>query len=151
MVDTLKQGEREYVGKPDRWSAKDIVAHLAAWRTRKVQELNSIRDNSGAEQTINVDAWNAHTFRRHRHSSWNRVREFAWNAYSALHRRTLSLDEATLLSGSSRSTHKLTWPIWMLILEDAYFHPVHHLVLFYMRYCRFQKFWPEFFRKFWPV
>ena len=38
-----------------------------------------------------------------------------------------------LFSASSRSTHKLTRPIWMLILEDAYFHPVHHLVLFYMR------------------
>jgi len=35
----LSEEERAVRGEPDRWSPKDVIAHLAAWRGRMAENL----------------------------------------------------------------------------------------------------------------
>ena len=35
----LSEDERSVQGEPDRWSPKDVIAHLAAWKTRMAEDL----------------------------------------------------------------------------------------------------------------
>ncbi|NIN04825.1 MAG: hypothetical protein GTO43_00285, partial [Armatimonadetes bacterium] len=35
FVDLLSQEERDQIGTLEQWSAKDLIAHIAAWRDRR--------------------------------------------------------------------------------------------------------------------
>ena len=38
-IDTLSETEREINGTPERWSAKNLLAHIAAWKRRGAERL----------------------------------------------------------------------------------------------------------------
>jgi hypothetical protein len=38
----LSEDERAVRGEPDRWSPKDTIAHVAAWKTRLAESLAAV-------------------------------------------------------------------------------------------------------------
>jgi hypothetical protein len=54
----LSADEREALGTPRHWSAKDLVAHLTGWKARRLQQLDAVLRGEAAP-VFDLDETNA--------------------------------------------------------------------------------------------
>ena len=50
FVDGLSDAERAAEGLPDNWSAKDVLAHCAHWKRRRVAEIPKVLQGGTPEE-----------------------------------------------------------------------------------------------------
>jgi len=131
FVAELTLPERQAVGAPDDWAAKDLVAHVATWRERGAVELEAVRHGPLPPEAAEFDAVNRAIFDDNHGQAWEvvlrRTKE-SWEAYS-IALRQLSED---LLAGSA-STDQPDRPLWRRVTVDAGNHPLLHYAEFARR------------------
>jgi hypothetical protein len=84
FVEGLDAGEREAAGTPDRWSARDHVAHVAYWRQRLADRLDAVLRDEPQSELEPWETMNAWVFEEHRHRPWPDVLADAERSHRAL-------------------------------------------------------------------
>ena len=123
----LSEAEHETRGEPDRWSPKDVIAHLAAWKERTVRNLEAVARGESPVRYDDYGAVNARDFETYRDKSWAEVLEKALTANQRLIEQIEGRSEAELeaiLHGERT--------VWQSIAGTGYTHPVIHLGEIYL-------------------
>jgi tetratricopeptide (TPR) repeat protein len=105
----LKEAERNQVGTLEKWAAKDVLAHIAAWQLRWVAWLGPLGDGKplaaeGPEPVEEDNQANARIFAKNQARSWDLVH----GDYQTASRQILRL--APLLSEEDLNTpQRFAW------------------------------------------
>lgn len=126
FVDGLDAHEREAAGTPDRWAARDHVAHLAYWRQWLADRLDAeLRDEPQPE----LESWetlNAKLFEERRHRPWPDVLADAERSHVALGACIERLTDEDLVT-SGRFDWMDGRPLHDAVMGSAYEHLQLHL------------------------
>ncbi len=130
FVSNLSDEERSAAGTPDHWSARDLVAHIAAWKERIAQNLEAVAQGKAPVRYEDFDRINAEDFKAHRDRPWADVLAWSERAHTSLMRRIQAMSEDDLLD-----TEAFPWqngrPLWRLIAGTEYTHPISHIAQYY--------------------
>ncbi len=123
LIDKLSEDERSVVGEPDRWSIKDVIVHLAGWKTRLAGNLVVAASGGTPVRYEDFEAVNAKEFEENRDRSWPDVMEMAAKAHRLLVEQVEARSEDEL-----RGAETLPWqgerPLWRLIVGTGYLHSI---------------------------
>jgi len=131
FVAELTPPERQAIGVPDDWAAKDLVAHVTTWRERGAEDLKAILRGPLPPEPKVFDEVNRAIFDQNRGQAWEVVLsrvKISWENF------TLALRELTedILAGSGGEA-QLDRPLWRRVTVDAGNHPVLHYAEFARR------------------
>ncbi|MBV8301575.1 MAG: DinB family protein [Candidatus Dormibacteraeota bacterium] len=107
-------------GEP--WSAKDHVAHLAAWREHAVTVLSNAAGGSESPPVGDIDAYNDAVFLANREAGAAAVRQYSASTYATL--------IATLEALPADALHRRrdgAGPVWTVLLGYGCGHVAEHL------------------------
>jgi hypothetical protein len=113
---------------PGRWTAKDQLAHLTAWRKVAAAELDAVRTGgSGPVVSDDDDVANAEIYERTRHQPAASIRDAAKSSWDQLEAAVEGCSDEDLAKPRIRrpAFHEL---MWQLIPNHAYIHLAEHLV-----------------------
>jgi rhodanese-related sulfurtransferase len=125
----LGEAERIADGTPERPSAKDMVAHVAAWRARHAEKLATVARGETPPMwtdTAVVDALNARAYPEYQRQSWEKVAAYAERTYAALVAAVERLSEAELADPHHFPAMRGRTP-WPETLGNGAWHPLTHL------------------------
>jgi tetratricopeptide (TPR) repeat protein len=127
---SLSAAERAEIGTLENWSAKDILAHCAAWQARLAGNLAAVALGAPTLRTDDLDRANAEFFHEHQVDSLEKIMEDLSLAYQALAGQVRRLNQADL-----NSSEILPWqrsrPLWRMIAGNGALHPITHLTNYY--------------------
>ncbi len=127
---SLSDEERSAASSAQRWSAKDLVAHLAVWKQRLARSLAAMTRGSAPVADVNVEAENAAIFEESRDLPWAPLEDMLRRAQAGLAEQAQVLKEEDWLD-SRRFAWQNSQPYWRLIVIDGYWHPILHLAQFH--------------------
>jgi tetratricopeptide (TPR) repeat protein len=112
--------------QPGRWTAKDNLAHLSAWRLIAAAELQAVRTGTPAPASVteDIDGGNAKIFEATRHQRAESVLEEARRSWATLEAALEACSEEDLLKPRVRRPET---PLWQVIPGNTYFHIAEHL------------------------
>lgn len=130
FIDQLDEAERRATGSPERWSARDNLAHSTAWLKHFVKNLAAVRAGQEPEAVSHdYDATNAQIFTAHQFEAWEQVTAELKETYASLDRQLAGLSEADMLR-----TDFFPWSngraLWKSIAGNSTLHPLLHLVYY---------------------
>lgn len=112
--------------QPGRWTAKDNLAHLAAWRVTAAAELEAVRTGSPAPLSLSedIDENNAKVYEATHHHRAAQVLDEASRSWALLEAAVEACSEEDLLKPRIRRPER---PAWQVIPGNTYFHIAEHL------------------------
>ena len=112
--------------QPGRWTAKDNLAHLSAWRLTAAAELEAIRTGSLAPASVpeDIDDNNAKVYEATRHQRAAQVLEEARRSWATLAATVEVCSEEDLLKPRIRRPEQAAWQV---IPGNTFFHIAEHL------------------------
>ena len=126
FVKNLTQAQRRQTGRADNWSAKDLVAHNAAWKQRHSENIRAVLRGEEATRVEDYDSENEKLFLAHREKTWEEVLADAAQVQQALLGLVQELPAQTL-----EKYGYFAWqtdrPLWRTIYGYGYSHPLVHL------------------------
>jgi hypothetical protein len=128
FLDTLSDEERVAVGTVEAWAAKDVFAHVLAWKLRAAQSLAAARGGEPPPAWDgDTDTQNAALFEQYRDRSWDDVLGLMDQAHVEMVDNVQSLSDDDLLD-----TDRFPWqegrPLWRTTAGTGCLHPLLHLV-----------------------
>lgn len=123
LFDKLSEDERSVAGEPDRWSPKDVIAHLAGWKARLAENLAAAAGGETPVRYDDFEAVNAREFEENRDRSWSEVLGKAAEACRQLVEQVEARSEGEL-RGRETLPWQGDWPLWRLIVGSGYIHPM---------------------------
>lgn len=135
----LDYAARERSESPDKWSAKDTVAHLTTWQRRWLDWLRSVSqsrlpDDKGPGHTeADWDRINAESFAANRALPWNQVWTESREAYAQVATRIPLLPQE-YLNAERRLGMKEERPIWAWLAGPFVWHVQVHVAEFYSKH-----------------
>ena len=126
LISGLTEDERSQAGTLEQWSAKDIIAHNAAWKGRFAANLLAVSRGEAPTRTEDYDQENVALFNEHQTKSWEEVEELAEEAYRSLVERVQELEEE-MLGSCEVFPGQRERPLWRMIIGNAYNHPLIHI------------------------
>jgi hypothetical protein len=112
--------------EPGRWSAKDNLAHLTAWRLLAAAELDAVRTGAGGagvtEET--QEAHNSRVYEATRHQPASAAREAADRSWHTLAAALEACSDEDLEKPRLRRPEQV---VWQVIPGNTYFHVAQHL------------------------
>lgn len=134
----LPDEERATIGTLERWSAKDLVAHMMVWQERLAQNIHAGSRGETPPAVGDVDQANAEIFEANRNRSWGDILAYAARAYGSLAETVHAMRDGDLLS-----TQVLPWqnnrPLWRTIVGTGYSHPISHLTQYYAEHAQVRR------------
>jgi tetratricopeptide (TPR) repeat protein len=130
FVQRLSDKERFTIGTPEQWSAKDMIAHIAAWKERAVQELAIMASGEPGPDFGGYDQVNARIFKKHQGFAWSEVLNKSRQVHRLLQEQTEAMPNDVLTDARALDWHGE--PIWRLIVVRGCTHPLHHLAQCYI-------------------
>lgn len=123
----LPQAELEASGTPERWSAKDHVAHMTYWRRRLIMKLQAIIRQEPQPEPEDFEQMNSVIFEQQRHRPWADILAESDQAYDELIVLTEQLQEEDLTAN-----HRFAWnndgdPLYTAYMGNCYEHTQQHL------------------------
>ncbi|MDX1435653.1 MAG: ClbS/DfsB family four-helix bundle protein [Anaerolineales bacterium] len=126
LVAGLTPEEKAAYGSFEHWSAKDLLAHIAAWKLLLGQNIAALADGKPPRQPLEDDRENEIIFRKNQAMDWVEVTANLDHANGLLVRQIQAMDEASLAA-----TDSFPWspgrPLWRSIVGTGYIHPILHL------------------------
>jgi hypothetical protein len=111
--------------QPGRWTAKDNLAHLTAWRTIAASELDAVRTGEAAPAvTEETEELNARVYQAERNKPARAVIEEADRSWASLLASVEACSEQDLLKPRLRRPEQ---PVWQVVPGNTYFHIAQHL------------------------
>jgi tetratricopeptide (TPR) repeat protein len=130
FVAALTDAERSASGTLERWSAKDLMAHVAEWNDWLAQGLAAAARGETRSELEGFDEVNAQIFERHRHRPWSDVLERVHRVQALLVEQVGALAEDDV-----DDTQRVPWggrPLWRLAVGTCYTHPLADITEFYV-------------------
>ena len=128
----LSPQEREQAGRVDGWSPKDLMSHLAAWRLRMADRLETAHEGGTHAPDVEPDTENAAIWAEYAGKSWDEVRR----ALALGHRRLADSMQA-LTDDELTDPQRFDWqrgqPLWRGVAGNGCTHPVMHLADAYVK------------------
>jgi hypothetical protein len=128
FVQGLSDEERSAVDTPEQWIAKDVIAHVAAWKERTARELATVARGVPSPDFGSLAQFNARIFQEHRSLTWSGVLNKSRQAHRLLQEQTEAMPK--VLTDSK----VLNWHgerIRRLIVVRGYTHSLGHLAQWY--------------------
>ncbi len=129
LWEALPSDERTQMGQPDRWAAKDLLAHLVGWNKRTNRRMAGLPADESPNAPKELHEINAALFEANRERSWEDLLEEDRLVFDEMVHRFEAISEEDLMQPG-----RLTWagsrPAWMAILLNAHWHPYHHLSMY---------------------
>jgi hypothetical protein len=126
LLASLGEEEKARLGTPERWTAKDLIAHCAEWRERLGFKLAAIARGETPVEDGDYDHANREIYERYRHETWDVVLEKAASSTDTILAWLESwgerLDETGLFPGQPKRA------VWREIAGTGYIHPMQHLI-----------------------
>ena len=123
---SLTESERLIIGQPDRWSPKDVFAHIAEWKVIMAHRLNAYRRGQDGSTYPDINAKNAEIFEDYRARSWAEVLALLEQSQAGLVTEVQALSEDQL-----RAPARFAWQrgdsLLMRIPFNAYLHSLFHV------------------------
>ncbi|MGA2819120.1 MAG: hypothetical protein ABSF61_00455 [Anaerolineales bacterium] len=69
----LSEPERRKAGTPEAWSAKDLIAHISAWKEDMATSIEAFREGREKERRADIDEINGRIFAQNRDLPWGRL------------------------------------------------------------------------------
>ena len=130
LVAKLSDEERAAIGTLEQWSTKDTIAHTAAWKERRAQNITAASRGETPSVSNDIDQVNAEIFEENRNRSWADILQYSERAYRSLVESVQAVGDDDLAD-----TQTLPWqdgrPLWRLIAGNGYTHPIAHLAQYY--------------------
>lgn len=126
MVASLSAAEREAIGTPQSWSAKDFVAQIAFWKHLQTGKLQTaLRGEPLPEWTSSevVDPLDAANYVRWQHQPWEAIAAEALRAYQVLLAQVETMSERELADDSRDGG-----ALWPETLGNGIWHPYSQLI-----------------------
>jgi hypothetical protein len=115
---------------PDRWTAKDNVAHLSAWREQAALTLDAMRSDRPLPELPgagDIDAFNQSIHEEHRDDSAETVKASAASSYAHLIDAVRACSDEDL----RRERPAGAGPLWRIVPGDGHAHVAQHLSYWY--------------------
>ena len=130
FIDNLSDAERAAVGARDAWSARDHIAHNAAWKDDAAQEIAAtLRGEVYVPESITT--FNPRVFAEQQHQSWDVILAAAEQGYSELRTALEGCSEADL-TDPARFPWREGNPLWTTAFVSGYEHPAEHYAQYYV-------------------
>lgn len=112
--------------EPGRWTAKDNLAHLAAWRLLAAAELDAVRTGVGSTMVTEEtqEQHNDRAYEAMRHQSAAAVRDSADRSWEVLAAALEACSDEDLEKPRLRRPEQV---VWQVIPGNTYFHVAQHL------------------------
>jgi len=130
FVQSLSDKERSFAGTLERWSAKDTIAHIAAWKERAAWVLAALRSGEPGPDFDGLDQVNARIFQEHQNLTWSDVLTKSAQAYTFLREQTEATPDNLLTAPEPSDWHNE--PVWWFVVGTGYTHSLGHLAQFYI-------------------
>ncbi len=133
LLAELTEAERAAPGAADCWCAKDIIAHVATWNARLVQQVSDVLRGAAVQPVADIDQANAAIWAEHCGRPWAEIEAFAADARAQLLALVETLDEKTLTDTSLAPEWLAGQPLWRRFVGNAYTHSLMHYADIYGR------------------
>lgn len=128
----LDENERSSTGNLEQWSAKDIMAHIAAWKEYTVSDITAALRGKNPEVRGDLDKINAAIYEENRNKSWEDILTHLERVYKSSIECVRAVPHEKMIDPNT-----LPWqegrPLWRIIAGNGYMHPVTHLAEYYFR------------------
>jgi len=133
FVQALDETERTAVGTPERWSAKDHLAHMTSCLDQNlIQKVTAIlQQQEVPPREESVDQFNTRVFAEHQCRPWEEVHATFEHVYADLTGLAERLSEADLMDSNRFSAITEGRPLYAAFLGNGYEHLQEHLVQYY--------------------
>lgn len=132
FIARLSKEEREATGSLERWSAKDLLAHIAEWRERIAKTLTSTDPNT-PPPFEDIHYTNAELFAAFQDLPWETVEAKEAAAYARIIQLIQGMSEAELVD-----TQRFAWqngrPLWRTLAINSGMHPLLHVSDYYLQH-----------------
>lgn len=139
LVEELGETELAAIGTPERWSARDHVAHITFWKQRLLLIIAAIARNETPPRFDNFEQLNALVFEEQHARQWPDILRESQQTHVELLERVQHFTEDELASSQwfpaeagDNDIFPGGRPLWDTILGNGYWHPQAHFVQFYM-------------------
>jgi uncharacterized damage-inducible protein DinB len=130
FVAGLSKDQCQATGTYDKWSVKDMLAHMAYWQDHRAAIAAArARGEEPPPSPGHFEQANAACFQRFCNCSWDEVQTFADAAHIKLVEAVQALPEEMLAAPPHRAGSRT---VWQDIVNTAYTHPVMHMGEFYV-------------------
>ena len=130
LVQNLSDEERLAQGTATQWSAKDMIAHIAAWKDRAAQILAAVISGTPVPDFDGPDQFNAQVFEQHHSLTWSEVLDLSSQAYLFLREQMETASEDRLTTPELPEPDSK--PVWWWVVGTGCSHPIGHLTEFYV-------------------
>src|SRR3954471_17125454 len=126
----LSQEERSTSGTMERWSGKDLLAHLTFWRRRLILQLEMVQHEEPPEWPDRNDT-NVHTFQQHQKSSLADILQDAEESQQNLLAMIQRFSEESLATQHYRWMHTND-SLGVAIMGAGYALPLEQMAQYYL-------------------
>lgn len=124
-VEFLSVEERVAKGTPARWAAKDLVAHLTAWKARRLRQLEAVTRGEAAD-VLPIQQTNDATWEELAGRTWEAILAEEARVTAALVALVEGMSEADLLA-PDRYPSLPFQPAALVAMRPGYAHVIQHL------------------------
>jgi len=130
FVQSLSDEEYSAASTLRQWSAKDTIAHIAAWKERAAQVLTALQSGEPAPGFNGLDHFNARVFEEHQNLTWSDVLDKSAQAYGFLQEQTQATPNGLLIAPEASDPDNE--PVWWFIVGVGCNHSLNHLAQHYI-------------------
>jgi hypothetical protein len=113
-------------GTLERWTAKDLLAHILAWKENMIAGLAATAESRPTAWDGDTDATNAKIFDKHRKDSWDQVIRCLSETNRRLLETVQTMSELELMD-PGRNPWRNKRPAWVSIAGNSFSHPMVHI------------------------
>lgn len=128
FIASLTDEDRAYEGTYEKWSAKDIVAHMNYWQDVRCTRASRWVRGEELELILQGEQANMDCHERFSKSTWDEVETFAKQSHEKIVETLSNMDEEILAGPSVESDER---KMWDSLVTAAYTHKLSHFSDFY--------------------
>src|SRR5262249_36650562 len=129
LVARLSDEEREALGTPERWSPKDVVAHITFWKRCSTLRLLALKRGELLPDFADYQRLNEETFARELLRPWTELLADTERVFADLVAATEGFTEDELTTAQAALEGRR---LWQAIAGNGYEHPMVHLAQLYI-------------------
>ena len=133
LLQELNETERTAIGTPERWSAKDHMAHRMFWHQDLISKLTAILQHQEVSQSEESDDQiNAKVFEEHKLRPWSALHAESERVYAELIQVTEHLSAEELTDSHRFAAITGGHPLYTAFVGSCYEHDQEHLAQYYL-------------------
>lgn len=130
-IANMNDEERSTIGTPEKWSSKDVFAHIAYWNGKMADTLETASRDEKPEPFGDLDELNAKAFELNEVLRWSKVLQRLSNASESLVAAIEQLPDEDLTE-PERFPWQRGRPLWRSVVYVTYYHTMRHLAELYV-------------------